>query len=522
MIPGVIDWVAIPAGPFRDGRRPARAFPPDEDETPRRSSRLAAFRIARSCRVDGRRRPAGDVRLARRGRGVLRGARRAAADRGGVGGGGARRRRPALAVGRRAARPTRASSRGHRRAGRRSARIPAGASPCGALDMAGNVFEWTGGGAVRGGSYLSGPDELRCSARLPMHPAARDTYVGFRVVAVEPRARLRLGRRAGGEYAIGRDAGERAATSSTSHAFELARTPVTNAQYAAFVAETAPTRRRTGPRRPTIRSRSSTGTRRRRSAPGRAAGCRPRPSGRRPRAAPTAARYPWGDEEDASRAAVGAGLKRGTTVAGRRAPGRARALTVCRTWPATSGSGRRARTTRDPAAASACCAAARSRAPASRGRAARCAAAAGRAAAGAHRLPGREGADERLGATACATARSRSCEVESPTGDTADVARLYARLVRGARHGGRVPGRRLPGDADGRRAAATAASPGPTRRALRAPRHRADPARPAAGRGRPRLRPRLGRHEGRRCVARSRRRGCSASPGRSRASSCWC
>ncbi len=71
---------------------------------------------------------------------------------------------------------------------------PAGAAPCGALDLAGNVFEWTADGAARGGSYLSGPDELRCSARYPVHPAARDPYVGFRVVAVEPGAKLRLGR----------------------------------------------------------------------------------------------------------------------------------------------------------------------------------------------------------------------------------------------------------------------------------------------------------------------------------------
>ena len=80
---------------------------------------------------------------------------------------------------------------------------PAGASPCGALDLAGNVFEWTCDGVVRGGSYLNGPDELRCSARLPMHPAARDPYVGFRVVAVEPRRGFDWVEVPAGEYVIG-------------------------------------------------------------------------------------------------------------------------------------------------------------------------------------------------------------------------------------------------------------------------------------------------------------------------------
>ena len=71
------------------------------------------------------------------------------------------------------------------------------------------------------------------------------------------------------------------------------------------------------------------------------------------------------------------------------------------------------------------------------------------------------------------------------------------RLVRGARHGGRVPRRRLPGDADGRRARRRAASPG-RRIVLYAHLDTVPiPHEPAADRGRPRLRPRLGRHEGR-------------------------
>ena len=168
---------------------------------------------------------------------------------------------------------------------------PAGAAPCGALDLAGNVYEWTADGAVRGGSYLSGPDELRCSARLPVHPAARDPYIGFRVVAVEPRRSFDWVDVPAGDYAIGRDADESRQRVVDVDAFELTRTPVTNAQYERFVAEAgaAAPPHWPAPGRPS-RSRSSTGTRRPRSAPGPAAGCRPRPSGRRPRAAPTGAR----------------------------------------------------------------------------------------------------------------------------------------------------------------------------------------------------------------------------------------
>jgi formylglycine-generating enzyme required for sulfatase activity len=308
--------VLVPAGPFAMGRDPARDYPPDEDEMPRRVVSVAGFRIGRVpisgddglpltyisrteaaafCAANGVRLPTeleweaaargGDDRLWPWGDEVPD-ATRATFEQG-IGGPSP----PGL--------------------------HPAGAAPCGALDLAGNVYEWTADGAVRGGSYLSRADELRCSARLPVHHAARDPYIGFRVAAVEPRRSFDWVEVPAGNYVIGRDPGESRQRLVDVDAFELTRTPVTNAQYELFVAETGaemPPHWQglgghlddhpvtfvdwheasaycawAGGRLPTEAEweKAARGT-----------------DGRT---------YPWGDEEDEGRAAVGPGIKHGST-----------------------------------------------------------------------------------------------------------------------------------------------------------------------------------------------------------------
>jgi formylglycine-generating enzyme required for sulfatase activity len=233
----VIDWQPIPAGPFPMGDDPARLYPPDEDETPRHVVQVGAFRIGR-VPVTGD----GGIPLTY----VSRHDAEAFCGEAGV-------RLPTEVEWEAAARggddrlwpwgdelpdSTRATFAQGIGNPSPAGLHPSGAAPCGALDLAGNVYEWTADGGVRGGSYLSGPDELRCSARLPMHPGARDHYVGFRVVAVEPRRSFDWVDVPAGEYAIGRDAGESRQRIVEVDAFELSRTPVTNAEYTEFVAET--------------------------------------------------------------------------------------------------------------------------------------------------------------------------------------------------------------------------------------------------------------------------------------------
>ena len=144
----------------------------------------------------GGRQAGGRRRLVRRLR--LRGlGRQAPAHRGGMGAGRARHRRPALALGQ-----TTGSGAGQTPAARRTASdipatgaarrtdtstprpvgsYPAGRSPFGCDDMAGNVAEWSAEGVGAGpGSSRSLPSSVRCAARVTREPQFRTFTLGFR------------------------------------------------------------------------------------------------------------------------------------------------------------------------------------------------------------------------------------------------------------------------------------------------------------------------------------------------------
>jgi formylglycine-generating enzyme required for sulfatase activity len=302
----LIDWVSIAAGPFRMG---GDDFPPDEDEIPQRVVAVNAFLISRVPVTDDDERPLpyvsrNEAEVFCDGKGVRlptevewEAAARGGDDR-------------IWPWGDELPDATRATFAQPIGGPSPVGLHPAGASPCGALDMAGNVYEWTSGECVRGGSYLSGPNELRCSARLPMHPAARDPYVGFRVVAVEPRAGFDWVEVSAGEYPIGRDPWSPRIVEVD--AFELSMTPITNSQYERFVADTgaAPPPHWPAPGDHPVTfidwfdaaafctwagGRLPTETEWEKAARG--------TDGRT---------YPWGDDDHATRAATGAGLKRGS------------------------------------------------------------------------------------------------------------------------------------------------------------------------------------------------------------------
>ncbi len=364
-MPAELEWREVPAGPFSMGTDPAAAYLPDEDETPRHLVRIEPFRLARI--------PVTNAQYAAFAGGDLPGAAetpvtyvtwqeaRAFCDWAGV-------RLPTEAEWEAAARaggdrlwpwgdelpaPGLAAFGGGIGSPRRVGQHPAGASAQGVLDLAGNVWEWTassyrpypyerGDGresavgaeprVVRGGTYLHGANELRCSYRQPTAPGARDHYVGFRVAAtgLEPRLGFDWAEIPGGQVAIGRDpidyGGRVEADEVPKHRVDLAPfavslTPVTNAQYARFVRETAA-------EPPSYWADGAAAT-----------GLDDHPvtfvdwhdarafcawaGGRLPTEAEweKAARgadgriHPWGAEADASRATVGLGLKAGSTTA---------------------------------------------------------------------------------------------------------------------------------------------------------------------------------------------------------------
>ncbi|MEP7198901.1 MAG: SUMF1/EgtB/PvdO family nonheme iron enzyme, partial [Chloroflexota bacterium] len=139
----------------------------------------------------------------------------------------------------------------------------------GALDMAGNVWEWTSSAycaypyrtddgrepptaherrVVRGGVYNHDARHIRCSDRTGLAAMARDGYIGFRVVTsnvTDARARdFDWVEIPAGEFIMGNDArpyrgaalaGEAPQHTITLPEFRIAQTPVTNAEYHEFV-----------------------------------------------------------------------------------------------------------------------------------------------------------------------------------------------------------------------------------------------------------------------------------------------
>ena len=229
-----IEWCLVPAGPFTMGSEPGTGAP-EPDEAPQHRLACAGFRIARTPVTNAEYRrfvdatsraapthwPSGVVPEGREHHPVTYVSwSDAAAFCAWVGG-----FLPSEAQWERAARgddgrawpwgdetPTREHATFAGTDTSPVALAPRGASPFGVLDLAGNVWEWTASAlrpypyaaddgredatspeprVVRGGSFIHGPHELRCSYRHGMLPGAVDHYVGFRLAAT-PGARLVL------------------------------------------------------------------------------------------------------------------------------------------------------------------------------------------------------------------------------------------------------------------------------------------------------------------------------------------
>ena len=231
---------------------------------------------------------------------------------------------------------------------------PEGASPFGALDLAGTVWEWTSTAyrpypydaidgredpsafdprVVRGGSFIHGAGAIRCSARHPLHPGARDHYVGFRVAAGPAPGPLALDwvDVPAGEVQLGNDPRPRRGEARPDEVPQTRRRARGLRAVARARDERAVRLLRRRPRRPgpatlgrrrtarriasVIRSRSSTGTMLVPSVPGSGAGCRRRPSGRRPHEAPTRAPIPGVTSSTTARSTPASGAKHGATSA---------------------------------------------------------------------------------------------------------------------------------------------------------------------------------------------------------------
>lgn len=152
----------------------------------------------------------------------------------------------------------------------RVGQFPAGASPYGVHDMAGNVAEWTHSRyqpypyrddngredgpdqsrrVIRGGSFVHGAAQIRCAARTAMESGTRDVYIGFRVAAAvgkRPLVQLDLVEIPPGPFWMGSDhrkpdhpvlADEVPRHLQEVDSFRIAQFPTTNAQYLRFVEE---------------------------------------------------------------------------------------------------------------------------------------------------------------------------------------------------------------------------------------------------------------------------------------------
>jgi CSLREA domain-containing protein len=111
-------------------------------------------------------------------------------------------------------------------------------SPYGTLDQGGNVYEWneailsngTSRG-LRGGSFLNLQGDLAASWRTDYPPSGSEDIIGFRVVRLLPR-----------HLVVGNpNAPDVTGYGAVSYTYRLAKTPVTNAEYAEFLNAVAQT-----------------------------------------------------------------------------------------------------------------------------------------------------------------------------------------------------------------------------------------------------------------------------------------